>query len=131
MSYFKRPLFKTLATLLMAFALLLQVQNSFACEMMDIGDPTNSCCCELEQSSDCCELDSELVLVGADLDGENTDSARAYGKLSAPEAVSFLVLSLLWPSLSGERVTAQTIYPVAAIAQSYPRIYSLTQRFRI
>lgn len=133
MTYFKRPIFKTLATVLVAFTLLLQVQNSFACEMMDASGPVSACCCELELSADCCELDSELVLVGADLDeASDPGVARTYAKLSAPEAASFILVSLLWPSLSPSITLKPVRYEsVATIGESYPPIYSLTQRFRI
>jgi len=132
MTYFKRPLFKALASVLVAFTLLLQVQNSFACEMMDTSGPISACCCELELSTDCCELDSELVLVGADLEVDDPGAARTYTKLSAPETVSFIIMSLLWPSLSPSITQKPVRYvSVAAIGESYPPIYSLTQRFRI
>ncbi len=132
MTYFKRPLFKALASVLVAFTLLLQVQNSFACEMMDTSGPISACCCELELSTDCCELDSELVLVGADLEADDPGAARTYTKLSAPETVSFIIVSLLWPSLSPSITQKPVRYvSVATIGESYPPIYSLTQRFRI
>lgn len=132
MTYFKRSLFRTLASLLVAFTLLLQVQNSFACEMMDTSGPVSACCCELELSADCCELDSELVLVGADLEADDPGAARAYAKLSAPETVSFIMVSLLWPSLSANITLKPVRYEsVATIGESYPPLYSLTQRFRI
>jgi len=132
MTYFKRPLFKTLASLLVAFTLLLQVQNSFACEMMDTSGPVSACCCELELSADCCELDSELVLVGADLEADDPGAARAFAKLGAPETVSFIMVSLLWPSLSPNLSLKPVRYEsVASIGESYPPLYSLTQRFRI
>ena len=132
MTYFKRPLFRTLATVLVAFTLLLQVQNSFACEMMDTSGPVSACCCELELSADCCELDGELVLVGADLEADDPAAARTHAKLSAPETVSFILVSLLWPSVSPSVTLKPVRYePVATIGESYPPIYSLTQRFRI
>ena len=132
MTQFKRPLFRTLASLLMALALLLQVQNTFACEMMDISGPVESCCCELEQGMECCELDSKLTWDGADMDAREPSTNRAIAKLEVPEAVSFLVVSLLWPSVSLNHTRARVRYDsVATIDQSYPPLYSLTQRFRI
>ena len=116
----------------MAFTLLLQVQSTFACEMMDTSGPMESCCCELEQSAECCELDSELTLAGADLEASEPSTGLAFAKLEVPETVSFLVMSLLWPSSSFSHNRAKLRYEsVATVGQSYPPLYSLTQRFRI
>ena len=135
------PQLRKFATFAVILTILLQVQSSFACEMMDTSGPAEHCCCdemksqnsdEINDASECCEFSSELTLKGADLEDDEPIVIQVQSGVELPQPVFVFVMASLWPPSQPD---TRSLYPTSDQpddpGNSGTHTYSVTQRFRI